>query len=95
MKLAVAGATGRIGGGLTREALAQGHQVVALVRTPENLNIQHESLTVSSISLFCSYIFRCYQVESYNLDLLYPWSSYLFPLKNLIIIFRDIFGGGL
>ena len=48
MKLAVAGATGRIGGGLTREALAQGHQVVALVRTPESLKIQHENLTVSS-----------------------------------------------
>ncbi len=52
MKLAVAGATGRIGGGLTREALAQGHHVVALVRTPEKLKIEHENLTVSSISPF-------------------------------------------
>ncbi len=47
MKLAIIAASGRIGGGLTKEALAQGHHVVALVRTPENLKIQHENLTVS------------------------------------------------
>ena len=48
MKLAVIAATGRIGEGLTQEALDQGHHVTALVRTPEKLTIKHDNLTVST-----------------------------------------------
>ena len=49
MKLAVIAATGRIGHGLTQEALDQGHHVIALVRSPDKLTIQHDNLTVSTL----------------------------------------------
>src|SRR5689334_228722 len=46
MRLAVFGATGRTGKPLVEQALQAGHEVVALVRTPSKLAIQHPKLTV-------------------------------------------------
>lgn len=46
MKLAVFGATGRTGQHLVRQALDQGHAVVALARTPSRLGLTHDRLTV-------------------------------------------------
>src|SRR5690348_2739695 len=46
MKLAIFGATGRTGKPLLEQALQAGHEVVALVRTPSKLTIQHPKLTV-------------------------------------------------
>jgi putative NADH-flavin reductase len=46
MKLAIFGATGRTGKPLVEQALQAGHEVVALVRTPSKLTIQHPKLTV-------------------------------------------------
>jgi uncharacterized protein YbjT (DUF2867 family) len=46
MKLAIFGATGLTGGLVTAQALAQGHDVVALVRDPARLRLQHAHLTV-------------------------------------------------
>lgn len=46
MKLAIFGATGRTGKPLVEQALKAGHEVVALVRTPSKLIIQHPKLTV-------------------------------------------------
>ncbi len=46
MKLAIFGATGRTGIPLVEQALAQGDQVVALVRTPSKLTVTNENLTV-------------------------------------------------
>lgn len=45
-KLLLLGATGRTGRLVLEEALAQGHQVVALVRRPDALTLKHPSLTV-------------------------------------------------
>lgn len=46
MTLAILGATGRTGRPLTEQALAAGHDVTALVRTPAKLGIEHPALTV-------------------------------------------------
>lgn len=48
MKIAIFGATGRTGLVLVREALDQGHDVLALVRNPQAMTkqIQHERLKV-------------------------------------------------
>jgi uncharacterized protein YbjT (DUF2867 family) len=46
MKLLVLGATGRTGRPLVEQALAAGHDVVALVRNPNKLTIQHAKLRV-------------------------------------------------
>lgn len=40
------GATGRLGGHILQEALAQGHQVTALVRDPARLAVEHPHLRV-------------------------------------------------
>lgn len=45
MKLFILGATGRTGQELVRQALSDGHEVVAYVRSPEKLNSQ-EKLTI-------------------------------------------------
>lgn len=51
MKLAVLGATGPSGQEIVKDALERGHQVVALVRSPEKLcEIKHENLQVSKAS---------------------------------------------
>jgi putative NADH-flavin reductase len=44
MKLAIFGATGRTGRPLVQQALEAGHQVVALVRTPDKMTMTHERL---------------------------------------------------
>ena len=46
MKLAVFGSTGPTGQQLVKQALEQGHSVIALARTPEKLAIQHSSLQI-------------------------------------------------
>ncbi len=46
MRLAVFGATGRTGRLLVQRALDAGHQVVALVRSPDRMPIRHERLTL-------------------------------------------------
>lgn len=46
MKLTVFGASGRTGVLLVRQALADGHEVVAFVRSPESFPISDDALTV-------------------------------------------------
>lgn len=46
MTLAVLGATGRTGRPLVQQALAAGHHVTALARTPSKLGVDHPALTV-------------------------------------------------
>jgi uncharacterized protein YbjT (DUF2867 family) len=46
MKLAVFGATGLTGGLVVSQALAQGHEVTALVRDPSRVSVSHPRLTV-------------------------------------------------
>jgi len=46
MKIVVFGASGRTGIPLVKQALAAGHQVVALVRTPAKLPVQDKNLLV-------------------------------------------------
>lgn len=46
MKLAIFGATGLTGGLVVQQALAQGHEVVALVRDPQRMTLTHPRLTV-------------------------------------------------
>lgn len=46
MKLAIFGASGRTGRPLVEQALAAGHEVTALVRTPASFPIKHERLHV-------------------------------------------------
>ncbi|WP_227397078.1 NAD(P)-dependent oxidoreductase [Jeotgalibacillus aurantiacus] len=46
MKIAIFGGSGRTGIPLIEQALQEGHEVKALVRTPGKLNITHRNLTV-------------------------------------------------
>jgi putative NADH-flavin reductase len=46
MKIAFFGGSGRTGIHVVRQALAKGHKVVALVRSPEKLNIEDDNLIV-------------------------------------------------
>lgn len=46
MRIAVFGATGKIGRLVTDQLLAAGHEVIVLVRTPDKLTIDHPGLTV-------------------------------------------------
>jgi uncharacterized protein YbjT (DUF2867 family) len=46
MKLAVFGATGLTGGLVVRNALAHGHEVVAMVRDPRRMALEHPNLVV-------------------------------------------------
>jgi putative NADH-flavin reductase len=46
MKLAIFGATGHTGQHLVEQALAQGHQVAALARTPAKVAVKHSNLMV-------------------------------------------------
>jgi putative NADH-flavin reductase len=46
MKLVIFGATGRTGIPLVNQALEKGHEVTALVRNKNKLNVSHENLTV-------------------------------------------------
>lgn len=51
MRLLVIGASGRLGGHVVREALAQGHAVTAAARTPEALDIVHPALGLASVDV--------------------------------------------
>jgi putative NADH-flavin reductase len=51
MKLLIIGATGRTGRLLVQQALAEGHEVTALVRDPSKLQMQHECLRVAAGSV--------------------------------------------
>src|SRR5213076_2420275 len=46
MKLFVIGATGRTGQEIVQQALARGHHVTAFVRSPENIHLKNERLTI-------------------------------------------------
>jgi putative NADH-flavin reductase len=46
MKLVVIGATGRTGREIVQQALARGHHVTVFVRSPENITLKNERLTV-------------------------------------------------
>jgi len=46
MKLLVIGATGRTGREIVQQALGRGHYVTAFVRSPENINLKNERLTI-------------------------------------------------
>ncbi|WP_458207379.1 NAD(P)-dependent oxidoreductase [Haladaptatus sp. NG-SE-30] len=46
MQITVFGATGRTGIPLVRQALVAGHEVVAFVRSPTKLTVEHDRLTV-------------------------------------------------
>jgi len=46
VKLFVIGATGRTGQEIVQQALARNHHVTAFVRSPENITLQNERLTV-------------------------------------------------
>lgn len=46
MKVAIFGAAGRTGMPLVQQALEEGHEVVALVRTPSKLSIGNQRLTI-------------------------------------------------
>jgi putative NADH-flavin reductase len=46
MKVAIIGASGRVGSAIRDEALARGHQVTAVVRHPEKITVKNPKLTV-------------------------------------------------
>jgi putative NADH-flavin reductase len=46
MRIAIIGASGKIGAFIRDEALARGHQVTAIVRHPEKITVQNPHLTV-------------------------------------------------
>jgi len=52
MKLIIFGASGATGKILVEQALAQGHQVVAFVRTPSKVTITHANLQVAQGDIF-------------------------------------------
>jgi putative NADH-flavin reductase len=52
MKIAVLGAGGRIGSRIVKEALNRGHDVVAVVRHPEDYTLIHDHLKVAKGDLF-------------------------------------------
>ncbi|MCX4429376.1 NAD(P)-dependent oxidoreductase [Streptomyces mirabilis] len=47
MKLTISGASGRTGTHLAEQALAAGHDVVALIRNPAKLTLRHERLRIA------------------------------------------------
>ena len=48
MRILIAGASGRLGSRLVKEALAQGHRVTALSRNPDALGLRHPDLTLEA-----------------------------------------------
>ena len=51
MKIAVIGATGQTGQCVVQQALDEGHEVIALVRSPEKMTIEHKALQVGDVLL--------------------------------------------
>jgi putative NADH-flavin reductase len=54
MKLVIFGSTGSTGREVVQQSLAEGHQVTAFARHPENLTIQHPNLTILQGDVFDS-----------------------------------------
>ncbi|WP_214070845.1 NAD(P)-dependent oxidoreductase [Mucilaginibacter sp. dw_454] len=52
MKIAVFGASGRIGSRIVQEALNRGHDVTAIVRHPQDYTLLHDHLKVAKGNLF-------------------------------------------
>ena len=52
MKIAVFGATGGLGQHVLDKALAEGHEIVAYVRSPEKITYEHENLKVIKGDVF-------------------------------------------
>lgn len=52
MKIAIFGASGRIGSRIVNEALSRGHEVTAIARHPENYKIEKPHLRVARGNLF-------------------------------------------
>lgn len=52
LKIAVIGANGRTGREIVNQSLAAGHEVIALVRRPEALDIQHPRLEIRRADVF-------------------------------------------
>jgi len=52
MRFALLGATGATGSCFLRQALEQKHEVVALVRSPEKITIQHENLRIVKCNIY-------------------------------------------
>lgn len=51
MKILVSGATGNVGRLVVEQALARGHEVVALARKPQNLQREHPNLTTGAVDI--------------------------------------------
>ena len=51
MKILVSGATGNVGRLVVEQALARGHEVVALARKPQNLQLDHPNLTTGAVDI--------------------------------------------
>jgi putative NADH-flavin reductase len=52
MKIALIGATGNVGKTILNEALQRGHEVTAIARNPEKLDISNDKLTVKAADVF-------------------------------------------
>ena len=52
MRLAILGATGRTGQCLLQQALNNGHEVIAVVRDPQNIFVSDDNLTVKQANIF-------------------------------------------
>ncbi|MDN5285456.1 MAG: hypothetical protein JWR38_1730 [Mucilaginibacter sp.] len=52
MKLALIGATGNVGKTILNEALFRGHEVTAIARDPQKLNITNDKLTLKAVDVF-------------------------------------------
>jgi putative NADH-flavin reductase len=52
MKIAVLGANGGTGVEVLKQGLERGHSMVALVRRPESIELQHPNLTVKSVNAY-------------------------------------------
>ena len=52
MKLAILGATGRTGMEAVKQALANSHEVTAIVRNPAKMTLSHDKLSVVEADIF-------------------------------------------
>ena len=52
MRLVILGATGRTGQCLLQQALNNGHEVIAVVRDPQNIFASDDNLTVKQANIF-------------------------------------------
>lgn len=51
MRILVPGATGAVGGHVVEQALARGHEVVAVSRSPETLGVEHPRLSTAAVDI--------------------------------------------